>query len=177
MRTQLVSKLCLCYILFLLILSIGVCGIEKVKVFSFFSNLHSNFLEVIAAPFSRPLSRSCRIWESWIYFLILPPSSHPARPSRFVSGRLLQRAQGDTWLLRHRWVAVSPPGLLTTASWPPSLFSPFVPEHWVQTPAPPRAFCCSSATQIYGSAVRSGSLTHFQLTDTIIHCLYWGGAV
>lgn len=97
--------------------------------------------------------------ETWIASSTspLPSSSHPVWPSRFVSGHLLQRAQGDTWFLRHRWLAVSP-GFLTTAScpcWSLLLFHRNA-NLW---------FCCEGH--------RSDRLTHFQLTDTIIHCLHW----
>ena len=105
-------------------------GVLPLLVLLFFFNLHSP-LKVIGELSLSPTEAQMSHMESWIAIapasspaFILPlPSSHAVWPSRFVSGHLLQRAQGDTWLLRHRWVAVSP------ASWRPpvgprSLFSP-----------------------------------------------------
>lgn len=103
-------------------------------------------------------------------------SSHPVWPSRFASGRLLQRAQGDTWLLRHRWETVFP-GLLTTALfffWFVSSTKVLkVPVQLVQTST--HSFCSLVLFQCDGNLWlcyegHSSRLTHFQLTDTIIHC-------
>ena len=105
-------------------------GVLPPLVLLFFFNLHSP-LKVIGELSLSSTEAQMSHMESWIAIapasspaFILPlPSSHAVWPSRFVSGHLLQRAQGDTWLLRHRWVAVSP------ASWRPpvgplSLFPP-----------------------------------------------------
>ena len=171
---------------FLLILSIAACGIERVKAFIpsffFFFFFWVKFSLSVQGFLSQFVAYGTLDSQLYILSAFLPPaspSSHSVWPSRFVSGHLLQRAQGDTWLLRHRWVAVSP-GLLTTASWPLHFFSPLQPR-WSPraagtTPAPPQSlllFQCDANLWFCCEGHRSGSLTHFQLTDTIIHCLYW----
>lgn len=162
-RTQLVSKLCLLYP-FLLINSVAVCRIEWVNAFSFFllsfqARISHRLLLSSVASTESQLSHMGSSSTSSLPAIILPPSSHPVWPSRFMSGHLLQRTQGDTWLLRQRWVAVSL-GLLKTDSWPLH-FSP-LQLHWgtwaegrSPNPPPPRAFCCFSVTLIYCSAVRA----------------------
>lgn len=122
------------------------------------------------------------IWTASFLASSLPSSSQPVWPSRFTSGHLLQRAQGDTWLLRHRWAPVLLDLRRLTASWLLSV-SPFLAytpkpespcEVGANAPHSLMLFYCDANLRFCCERGRSSSrLTHFQLTDTIIHCLHW----
>lgn len=153
MGTQLVTKLCL-LCPFLLILSVAACTTERGKVSSFFKCSFLSFPLVIAqlslihwvtvVAYGKQHKQHC-----FLCAIIRPPSSHPVWPSRFVSGHFLQTTQGDTWLLRCRWLTVSL-GCFTTASWPPSRSPSTAALGYMSCryQHPPRACCCFSATLI-----------------------------
>jgi len=157
----------------------------------FFSfSLCLNFLQVMTLPLSLSLSLAHTSHSYGVrkvgFLALLPPP--PPLPSSFTL-RLAQQVEVRTPPPESsRWHMVAqphmsgcspPPGLLMAASWPPS--PPYSSPRAVGTTPPPPplagAFCCFGVTQISGFCCeghRSVRLTHFQLTDTIIHCLYWG---
>ena len=72
------------------------------------------------------------------------------------------------------------PGPLDDRQLAPSLFFPSTTALESTSsgynPRPPQSlvlFRCDANLWFCCEGHRSGSLTHFQLTDTIIHCLYW----
>lgn len=155
-----VSELCLLHPL-LLIISVAVCRIECILSLSLFclsfqARISRRLLLNSISSTESQLSHMGSSSTSSLPAIILPPS-HPVWPSRFTSGHLLQRTQGDTCLLRQRRVAVSHDSQLAPSLSPATTALGYMncgcnhPPH----PLPPRGFCCFSATLIYGSAGRA----------------------
>lgn len=120
------------------------------------------------------LGHRCYTWKAQTSRspFFLPFSSHPVWPSRFASGHLLQRAQGDTWLLRLR-VSSTVDNCAFFFFFVSSTKELKVPVQLVQTSTHP--LCSLVLFQRDGNLWlccegHSSRLTHFQLTDTIIHC-------
>lgn len=158
-----------CYILFFLS-SLMPCGVF------FFLSMFALLPQVIAELCLMHMSHSVPqsgVARELAQFCLHPSSSFTPCLAQQVHGwTLLRRTQGDTWLLGHRWPAASPGPSLAAASWPPSLLCT---GRWVQT-SPPWSlvfFQCDSNLWLCCEGYWNGWLTHFQLTDTIIHCLYW----
>lgn len=131
------------------------------------------------------LSHICHMWKSGqLYFLLaFILSSHPTWPSRFMSGHHLQRelkvthsSSGTDERLCPSASWQPPVGpLVSSSSQPHQSLCPVCTRHPPLSTPPLEPCVVSVLANLWFSCEghRSGRLTQFQLTDTIIHCLHW----